>query len=1014
MSAGDRPRFGVLGPLEVRDADGEPVAVGGPRPRALLAMLLLDAGRLVSTERLIDGQYGTAPPPGAVNTIQAHVSRLRRNLPPGLVEFHGAGYLLAVAPDDVDVHRFERLAAEGRALLAAGRPQHAADVLSHALALWRGPALPDLPHAEAQIARLDEVRLAATEDLIEAELALPGGTSTGRLRQLVEAHPLRERLRGQLMRALRADGQQAAALEVYEEGRRVLAEELGADPSPELAALHLAMLRGEERRPGHRLPTPLTSFVGREDELRRLGTLTGARLVTITGPGGTGKTRLAVEAARRHGTACFADLSPLADPGQVPQAVLAALGVREAGLALPQAREDPADRVVTALADRELLLILDNCEHVVDSAARLARRLLDACPALSILATSREPLGLTGEVLVPLGPLAVPPPSSASADWPRYPAVRLFAERAAAVRPGFEPGPEVVEICARLDGSPLAIELAAARLRTFTPAEIAARLEAHGRFKLLSRGDRTAAARHRTLRAVVEWSWSLLSPEEQVVARRLSVFAGGASMEAVERVCGDGEVLADLVDKSLVEAVDGRYRMFETVRLFCAEKLQEAGDPARDTHAAYFLELAQEADPWLLRAEQLDWLARLSAEQANLQAALRHAVHTDPVPALRLIAAQATYWLLAGRRGQGAELARELLDRLAEPPAEFAEEYVLCVLQAVPEVSPEQWARAEAFLEGLERPMRHPFGLVLWGMVAGPGEPAANERRGRLLGAGPWGRAVAVLGRALVHQIDGRPDAAERELEASLTGFRALGERWGTAQALDSLATLASWRGEWARARDLWQQALDLLDQLGAREEITDILCRRANGLLREGDPSAAAADLARAAELARRTGRQALVDHTRGELAEWHGSPVAAREHYTAALAAARPGVYVTEGMRPYALTALARLAEADDPGRARELYAEALAAAARVHAADLATVIEGQAGLALLESTAERAAYLLGAAVALRGTAVTGDPAVARVAAGATAAIGAESFAACYARGATLSRDEALTVLS
>ncbi|MFI6389141.1 BTAD domain-containing putative transcriptional regulator [Nonomuraea sp. NPDC050540] len=1010
------PRFGVLGPLEVRGEDGEPVALGGPRPRALLALLLLDAGRLVSTERLIDGQWGEDPPAGAVNAIQAHVSRLRRQLPPDLIEFHGSGYRLAVDPDDVDAHRFEHLAAEGRALLAAAQPERAAATLRQALALWRGPALPEVAHAGAQIARLDEVRLAATEDLIEAELALPAGTSVGSLRQLVSAHPLRERLRGQLMRALHAGGQQAAALEVYEEGRRLLADELGADPSPELAGLHVAMLRADAPRASLRLPAPLTSFVGREAELDRLTALAAARLVTITGPGGTGKTRLAVESARRGGRdVCFVDLSAVADAGLVPHAVMGALGVRETGLGLLQP-PDPVERVVSALADRDLLLVLDNCEHVVAAAALLTRRLLDACPKLSVLATGREPLGLTGEVLVPLAPLALPVAGAEPGEWTRAPAVRLFTERALAVRPGFEPGPEVVEICTALDGSPLAIELAAARLRSFTVAEIAARLAEHGRFKLLSRGDRTAAARHRTLRAVVDWSWSLLSHEEQVVARRLSVFAGGAGLEAVERVCGDGEVLADLVDKSFVEAADGRYRMFETVRLFCAEKLEEAGDPARDVHAAYFLELVREADPWLLRAEQLDWLARLSAEQANLQAALRHAVRHDPGTGLRLVGAQAAYWFLSGRRGQAAASARELLDRVGEPPAELVEEYVLCVLLAVPDVREEQWARAEAIMNVLDRTLRHPFGTVLWGMVAGPGSPGVDRRRrGRMLGPEPWSRAVAVLGEALVDQLDGRLAEAERGLETALASFTALGERWGMAQGLESLATLASWRGEWARARELWQRALDLIGELGADDEVVDILCRRASGLMREGDQDAAAADVARAAELARMTGRPAIVEFTLGELADRRGDPAAARAHYESALAVAQPGVFVTEGLRPHAQTALARLAVRDgDHARARALHAEALTGISRSLAGDLATVVEGHADLALLDGTAERAAYLLGAAATLRGMAVTGDRAVADVAAAATLAIGAERFAAQYAKGAALSRNEALTVLS
>ncbi|TDD26011.1 AfsR/SARP family transcriptional regulator, partial [Nonomuraea diastatica] len=312
-------QFGILGPLVVCSPDGGEVAAGGPRPRALLALLLLNAGRLVSVEHLIDGQYGDRPPSGAANAVQAQVSRLRRRLPAGLIESHGSGYRLAISPDDVDAHRFERLSREGRRRLAAGRPSLAAAVLREALDLWRGPALADVsgaPFAVPQALRLEELRLAATEDLLEAELALPEGNPVAALRELVTAHPLRERPRGLLMRALHAAGRQAEALAVFDDVRRLLAHELGADPSPELAALHLEILRGKrhrERTARIGPPAQLTSFVGREEELARLAALRATRLVTIVGSGGTGKTRLAIEAAtHRTAETCFADLT-LAD-----------------------------------------------------------------------------------------------------------------------------------------------------------------------------------------------------------------------------------------------------------------------------------------------------------------------------------------------------------------------------------------------------------------------------------------------------------------------------------------------------------------------------------------------------------------------------------------------------------------------------------------------------------------------------------------------------------------------------
>ncbi|MET8770611.1 BTAD domain-containing putative transcriptional regulator [Streptomyces sp. NPDC004658] len=629
-------RFGILGPVEIRTDDGTSLDPGGPRPRALLTLLLLDADRAVSVERLLDGLYGAEPPAGAMSALQSQISRLRRRLAPHAgIDAVPAGYALAVGPDAVDVHRFAGLAAQGRTALTAGDHPRAAALLRDALALWRGPALPDLPDAHADRARLEELRLAVLQDRIEAELGTGGGPElVPELRALLQARPLDERLYGQLMRALHAAGRSAEALAVFEEARRRLADELGADPSPALSALHLQLLRdGTDTPPRPRLPAQLTRFVGREPELARIDrALTDSRLVTLTGPGGVGKTRLALEAARARtggnatrspahpGTpspsarpagaadVCLVELAPLTDGARIPYAVLAALGVRD-GFRSPAT--DALDRLLAALADREVLLVLDNCEHLVESAARTASLLLGACPGVHVLATSRESLGVTGEVLVPVPPL------------PEEPAVRLLLDRARAVRPDFDGHARVPEICRALDGLPLAIELAAARLRTLSVDELADRL--HDRFRVLTRGDRAKPPRHRTLRAVVEWSWELLDPEERDLASRLTVFAGGATLDAVAAVCGvpyPEDPLASLVEKSFLEVSDGRYRMLETIRVFAAGSLTNPGQPGtaptapggpgstpaepstdlrrlRAAHAAYFLRLAEHAEPFL-------------------------------------------------------------------------------------------------------------------------------------------------------------------------------------------------------------------------------------------------------------------------------------------------------------------------------------------------------------------------------------------------------------------------------
>lgn len=1018
-------RFGVLGAVAAWHPDGGQVAVGGPRSRALLALLALEAGRFVPAERLIDGMYGEYPPDGAANALQSQVSRLRtalKDLAP--VEFTAAGYRLVVEPDEVDVLAFERLAREGRALLKNGEHAKAARVLGDALALWRGPAFADLPDFAARAARLEELRADAVDDHVEARLALgQAGDVLDELRETVAAQPLRERPRAQLVRALAAADRPADALAAFEDARRVLADELGADPGPELAEAHLAVLRGEGEKPVLSAPpAQLTSFVGRDAELRQVADLLErGRLVTLTGPGGTGKTRLAVEAATAAGDVAFVELAPHGGDG-IAGAVLAALGLREGSRGGPQ---DPAERLISALRDRSVLLVLDNCEHVVDVAARLVARLLAACPGLRVLATSREPLGITGEQLAPVPRLAVPPPGTPAAEASAYPAVRLFADRAAASDPAFvlddDTVGDVQHLCAALDGLPLALELAAARVRSLAVGEIATRLD--DRFRLLARGSRTAEERHRSLRGVVEWSWDLLGEDERELARRLAVFPGGVTLAAAADVCGaDPDLLLELADKSLVEAAGGRFRMLETIRAFGAEKLAEAGETERfhRAHAEYFLRFAEEADPMLRTADQLDWLARIDAEYDNVLAALRWATDHDVALALRLVPLLAMYWWMRGRRFEGAGLSLAVVSRTTpELREEYVEEFLVCVLGALagsPHESLEQYlplVRRYA-VDGDWSP-RNPMLVMLLGVVVGPpGDDDELLGRGEsLLAAGDaWGWALLPTGMGLRAMMTGDLAGAEEGLREGAAQFRALGERWGLSMALDHLSQLLTWRGEHDAAVPLMDEALALMHELGATDDAADLICRRAWTRLLSGDRAGARADYELAAATARRTGMpetRAAAYVGLANLARLSGDLDTAREWCERALTECPGGSFAAETVRAMALISLGWLAVAEGrPEEAAGLHRSALLTGRQWHAGDVvAFALEGLAGVV----PPDQAATLLGAAAGVRGTSIAGDPDVSSVRARVRESLGADGFERAYATGLAMNTQKALT---
>jgi predicted ATPase/DNA-binding SARP family transcriptional activator len=743
-------RVGLLGELEVRDDDGREVVVAGAKQRALLAVLALQAGRVVPTEQLIDALWGEDPPAGVRNGLQGLASKLRRTLGSGdLVAMRGGGYVLEVPTDAVDAHRYEQLVRSGRAAAADGDLDAAVARLAEADALWRGDPLADFPYEDFAVGvatRLAELRLAATEERLDLELQLGRHVAAiAALEELVAVHPLRERSRGLLMLALYRAGRQADALRAFQEGRRVLAEELGLEPGHELRQLEAAILAQDRSldpptpavHPGgagvtrFAIPEPLTPLVGRDAELRAVTTLvTEHRLVTLVGPGGVGKTRLALELARGEAAGlefggCLVELAPVGSPAGVRGAIASALG-------LP----DPS-RLVEVIGDRELLLVLDNCEHLITAAAEVAEDLLQRCHRLRLIATSREGLRVGGEAIWPVPPLA-------AAD-----AVALFHQRARSVGAPIELGDEVDligDVCARLDGLPLAIELAAARTRAFPIEQIAARLE--DRFRLLTGGSRTALPRQQTLRAVVDWSYELLFEDEQRVFERLSVFPGGCDLATAESVCADDEVapadLADhlqaLVDKSLVFATPVadavRYTQLQTLAHYGKEKLAERGDAVRirDAMTRHFTALCAESAAAYIGDQQRSWLAAMDREQDNIRAALDWAVSNDDAESAMAIAGGSSWphWL----RGTIRE-GKRWLD--------------------------------EAFSCGGE----------------------ADERT----------RALALTGRGLIDFLMGRPEHSDEDLEAALEVFERHGDTASMALARSFYAEQAAVLGDREEAR---------------------------------------------------------------------------------------------------------------------------------------------------------------------------------------------------------------------
>ncbi|MFG3697269.1 BTAD domain-containing putative transcriptional regulator [Micromonospora sp. NPDC047620] len=1006
-------RFGVLGPLAIATDAGAPVTVPGAKVRALLADLLAHRNQVVSAGRLIDDLWGDAPPANAAGALQVRVSQLRKALDdaePGardLVESRAPGYVLRT--DAVDADRFVALAAEDDV-----------ESLTEALGLWRGEPYADVADEEwvrAEVTRLAEARLVVHEKLASARLTRgEHALVAADLAELVTRHPLREGLRALHMRALYASGRQSEALDSYADLRRRLADELGLDPGPDLAALHRRILEQDAAlRPPpaaaqirNSMPARLDELVGRAEALAELRALVpGRRLVTLVGPGGVGKTRLATEVAREQ---AFPDGVHLVDltalrPGEtdIADLVLAALDVHE----IAGSRVTADDHLVAALRHRRTLLVLDNCEHVVEPAAALVARLLRQAPQVTVLATSREPLGLAGELLWEVGPLPVPAEESDLDAVRRSAAARLFAARAAAQQRGFHlderTAPAVAQLCRRLDGLPLALELAAKRVRAFGLAGVVERLD--DRFRLLGTTQRDVPARQRTLTAVIGWSWDLLTDHERAVLSRLAVHADGCPAEAAEAVCdADVDVLSGLVDRSLLvldeSGVVPRYRLLESVAAYALQRLDPA-DPVRARHAAYWTRWAERADPLLRGPGQREWLARLDAESGNLRAALAHG------GGLRLANALTWYWFLRGRL---TEAHRALtLDGDAAARAEAAVWRVGFALLKGEPVPPTE---VDAALAG------HADGRATWFVAAALLGNSNRTRSADLLdravaaGDDPWVEAAVCLTRAMLAHAASDVAGLESAGTRAATLFEELGDDWGRLQATDWLGGLAELTGDHEQAAALHRRGLRWAEELGLWPEVGSKLSWLAWLAVQTRDHSAAR-------ELAERAYRLAVEqDSPSAQVFAELSLGIAARRDGKLDVATTHLERLVAQGgedalFLPMVLSELAyAVAEEGDGDRALALHARAFDVSVAIDAPrDACGALEGLASAA---PTPQVGARILGAAHAARvaaqaPVAPAEQDEIDRTTARLVAALGADGFAAGYRAGHDLGPGEA-----